>query len=164
MNTAFVVMIIIAVILLVVAYLQGDNLHILGLKKAGNMLLQVFPLLIAAFVIAGLVQVLIPREFIVKWLGQEAGLKGILFGTVAGGLTPGGPFVSFPIVASIYKSGAGIGTVVAYVTAWSLVAVGRLPYEISLISPKFAAIRLACTFFFPPVAGLIAWFFFSKIA
>jgi len=164
MNTAAVVMFIIAVVLLFVAYLQGDNLHILGLKKAGNMLLQVFPLLIAAFVIAGLVQVLIPREFIVKWLGQEAGFKGILFGTIAGGLTPGGPFVSFPIVASIYKSGAGIGTVVAYVTAWSLVAVGRLPYEISLISPKFAAIRLACTFFFPPIAGLIAWFFFSKIA
>jgi len=164
MNTAAVVMFIIAVVLLFVAYLQGDNLHILGLKKAGNMLLQVFPLLIAAFVIAGLVQVLIPREFIVKWLGQEAGFKGILFGTIAGGLTPGGPFVSFPIVASIYKSGAGIGTVVAYVTAWSLVAVGRLPYEISLISPKFAAIRLACTFFFPPIAGLIAQLFFSKIA
>jgi len=164
MNTAAVVMFIIAIVLLVVAYMQGDNLHILGLKTAGKMFLQIIPILIAAFIIAGMVQALIPREFIVKWLGQEAGLKGILFGTVAGGLTPGGPFVSFPIVASIYKSGAGIGTVVAYVTAWSLVAVGRLPYEFSLISPKFAMIRLACTFFFPPIAGLIAQFFFSKIA
>ncbi len=164
MNTAAVVMIVIALVLLVVAYMHGDNLHVLGLKKAANMLFQIFPLLIAAFMIAGLIQVLIPREFIIKWLGPEAGLKGIIFGSLAGGLTPGGPIINFPIVASIYQSGAGIGTVVAYVTAWSLVSVARLPYEISLISPKFAAIRLACTFFFPPIAGLIAWLFFSKIA
>jgi uncharacterized membrane protein YraQ (UPF0718 family) len=164
MNTATVVMFIIAIVLLVVAYLLGDNLHILGLKTAAKMFVQIIPILIAAFIIAGMVQVLIPREFIIKWLGPEAGLKGILFGTLAGGLTPGGPIINFPIVASIYKSGAGIGTVVAYVTAWSLVSVARLPYEISLISPKFAAIRLACTFFFPPIAGLIAHFFFSKIA
>lgn len=164
MNTATVVMFIIAIVLLVVAYLQGDNLHILGLKAAAKMFGQVMPILIAAFLIAGLIQVLIPKEFIVKWLGKEAGFEGILFGSLAGGLTPGGPVISFPIVASIYKSGAGIGTVVAYVTAWSLVSVARLPYEISLISPKFAAIRLACTFFFPPIAGLIAWFLFSKVA
>lgn len=164
MNTAAVIMFIIAIVLVVVAFLQGDNLHLLGLKTAVKMFWQIIPILIAAFIIAGMVQALIPREVIIKWLGEEAGFKGILLGSLAGGLTPGGPFVSFPIVASIYKSGAGIGTVVAYVTAWSLVAVGRLPYEISLISPKFAAIRLVCTFFFPPVAGLIAQFFFSKIA
>jgi len=164
MNTATVIMFIVAIVLVVVAYLQGDNLHLLGLKTAVKMFWQIIPILIAAFIIAGMVQALIPREFIIRWLGKEAGFKGILFGTLAGGLTPGGPFVSFPIIASIYKSGAGIGTVVAYITAWSLVAVGRLPYEISLISPKFAAIRLACTFFFPPIAGLIAQFFFSKVA
>lgn len=164
MNTAAIVMFIIAIVLLVVAYMQGDNLHVLGLKTAGKMFLQIIPILIAAFIIAGMVQVLIPREFIIKWLGPQAGWKGIVFGSLAGGLTPGGPIINFPIVASIYKSGAGIGTVVAYVTAWSLVSVARLPYEISLISPKFAMIRLACTFFFPPIAGLIAQFFFSKIA
>lgn len=164
MNVAALIMLAIAVILLGVAYLQGDNLHVLGLKTAAKMFVQIIPILVAAFIIAGMVQVLIPREFIIKWLGLQAGWKGIVFGSLAGGLTPGGQIINFPIVASIYKSGAGIGTVVAYVTAWSLVSVARLPYEISLISPKFAAIRLACTFFFPPIAGLIARFFFSKIA
>ncbi|MGB7062324.1 MAG: permease [Candidatus Zixiibacteriota bacterium] len=164
MNAATVVMIAIALVLLLVAYLQGDNLHILGLKKGGNMLVQVLPLLIAAFLIAGMVQVLVPKELIARWLGPESGLKGILLGSLAGGLTPGGPVVNFPIVASIYKAGAGIGTVVAYVTAWSLVSVVRFPLEVSLISPKFAFIRLACTFFFPPIAGVIAWLLFSKVA
>jgi len=164
MNTAVGIMLVVAIILLVIAYLQGDDLHIRGLKTAANMFLRIIPILVIAFVIAGVIQVLIPKEFVIKWLGKEAGWKGILFGTLAGGLTPGGPFVSFPIVASIYKAGASIGTVVAFVTAWSLVAVGRLPWEISLISPKFTMIRLACTFFFPPVAGMLAQLLFSKIA
>jgi uncharacterized membrane protein YraQ (UPF0718 family) len=163
MNTATIIMGILALASLVIAYFIGGNLPLDGLKTAGKMFLGILPLLIFAFILAGMVQVLIPREFIVKHLGAEAGLKGILIGCVAGALTPGGPFISFPIVASIWKAGAGIGTVVAYVTAWSLWAVGRLPYEISLIGPKFALIRFASTLVFPPLAGIIAQTFFSKL-
>ena len=86
-----------------------------------------------------------------------------MIGCIAGALTPGGPYVSFPIVASLYKAGAGVGTVVAYVTAWSLWAVGRLPLEISLIGPKFTLIRFLSTLIFPPLAGLIARMFFSRL-
>ncbi len=163
MNTATLIMGIIALTTLIVAYFMGENLHLTGLKVGGEMFLGILPILVFAFVIAGMVQVLIPREFIIKYLGAESGFKGILIGCIAGGLTPGGPYVSFPIVASIWQAGAGIGTVVAFVTAWSLWAVGRLPYEISLISPKFALIRFASTLVFPPLAGLIAQTFFSKL-
>ncbi len=163
MNTATMIMGIIAVILLILAYFIATDLPLSGLRTGGKMFLEILPLLIFAFIIAGMVQVLIPKEFILKYLGAEAGFKGILIGCIAGGLTPGGPYVSFPIVASIWKSGAGIGTVVAYVTAWSLWAVGRLPYEISLIGPKFALIRFLSTLIFPPIAGLIAQSFFSKL-
>lgn len=163
MNTATLIMGIIALATLIVAYFMGESLPLTGLKVGGEMFLEILPILIFAFVIAGMVQVLIPKEFIIKYLGAEAGFKGILIGCVAGGLTPGGPYVSFPIVASIWHAGAGIGTVVGFVTAWSLWAVGRLPYEISLISPKFALIRFTCTLVFPPLAGLIAQTFFSKL-
>ena len=136
MNTAGIIMGILAVILIIVGYFIAKDLPLSGIKTGGKMLWDVLPILVFAFIIAGMVQVLIPREFIIKYLGAEAGFKGIMVGCVAGALTPGGPFVSFPIVASIWKAGAGIGTVVAFVTAWSLWAVGRLPYEISLIAPS----------------------------
>jgi len=163
MNTAAIIMGIIAVVLIILGYFIAKDLPLSGIKTGGKMLWDVLPILVFAFIIAGMVQVLIPREFIIKHLGAEAGLKGIMIGCLAGALTPGGPFVSFPIVASIWKAGAGIGTVVAYVTAWSLWAVGRLPYEISLVGPKFALIRFLSTLIFPPIAGLIAQSFFSKL-
>ncbi len=164
MNFATLFMLTIALALVVIAYSKGGTLCLEGLKAGGKMISSVFLLLIAAFVIAGYVQVLIPREFINTWLGQASGLKGLLIGSLLGGLTPGGPFVCFPVVASIYKSGASIGVVVAYVTAWSLWAIARLPFEIGLIGLKFTLIRLACTFIFPPIAGLIAQTFFAKVA
>jgi len=154
---------VIAIVLLFIAYQKGSGEHLIGLKYAGNLLLQIVPLLIFAFIIAGMIQVLIPQEMISKWVGMESGFRGILIGTVVGGLTPGGPFISLPIAAGLLRAGASIGTMVAFMTAWSLLAISRLPLEVGIIGWKFTLIRLACTFFFPPVAGLIANRLFSGI-
>ena len=158
-----IVMGVIAIALLVIAYQRGGGEHILGLKSAGNLLLQITPLLIFAFIVAGMIQVLVPTEMISKWVGAESGFRGILIGTAIGGLTPGGPFVTLPIAAGLLRTGAGVGTMVAFMTAWSLLAFSRLPLEIGLLGWKFTLIRLACTFFFPIIAGLIANKFFSSI-
>ena len=154
---------VIAIVLLIIAYQRGGGEHILGLKAAGNLLLQIAPLLIFAFIIAGMIQHLIPAEMISKWIGAESGLRGILIGTAVGGLMPGGPYVSLPIAAGLLRTGASIGTMVAFLTGWSLWAVSRMPLEIGIMGWKFTLIRLACTFFFPPIAGLIANRFFSGV-
>lgn len=155
-------MAVILVALIGVAIWRGGGSLQKGLTFGGKTFLSTLPLLVFAFAIAGLVQVLIPREFIMKWLGPEAGLKGILLGTVAGGITPGGPYVSFPIVASLYKSGASVGTVVAFVTAWSVWAIARFPMEIGLVGPKLAIVRFLSTLIVPPLAGLFAQAVFGR--
>ena len=156
-----IIMGVIAIALLIIGYQKGGGEHILGLKSAGNILLQIIPLLIFAFIIAGMIQVIVPTEMISKWVGAESGFRGILIGTAIGGLTPGGPFVTLPIAAGLLRTGASIGTLVAFMTAWSLLAFTRLPLEIGLLGWKFTLIRLACTFFFPLIAGLIANKLFS---
>ena len=157
-----IIMGVIAIVLLFIGFQKGGGEHILGLKSAGNMLIQIIPLLIFAFIIAGMIQVLIPHEMISKWIGVESGFRGLLIGSAMGGLSPGGPFVSMPIAAGLLRTGASIGTMVAFLTAWSLWAFTRLPMEIGVMGWKFTLIRLACTFFFPPIAGLIANLFFSR--
>ena len=153
-----------AIVLTVISYTKGGGEHIRGLKSAGNLLLQIIPLLIFAFIVAGMIQNLIPKEMISKWVGEESGLRGILIGTVVGGFMPGGPYVSLPIAAGLLRTGASIGTMVAFLTSWSLWAVSRLPMEIGIMGWQFTLIRLACVFFFPPIAGLIANTFFSRIS
>ena len=155
------VMAVLAIVLVFVAYQKGGGEHIAGLKLTRDLLIQITPLLIFAFIVAGMVQVLIPQELLSKWVGMESGMRGILVGTLGGAVTPGGPFVTLPVAAGLLKSGASIGTMVAFVTSWSLWAVFRLPMEIGIMGWEFTLARIACTFFFPPIAGLMANRFFS---
>jgi len=156
-----VVMGAIAVTLLIIAYRKGGNEHITGLKSAGSILIQITPLLILSFVTAGLVQAIIPSETISEWIGSESGIKGVFIGTLAGGLMPGGPFISMPIAAGLWQAGANIGTMVALITGWSLWALTRLPIEIGIMGWKFTTIRLCVTFTFPIITGLLANLIFS---
>jgi uncharacterized membrane protein YraQ (UPF0718 family) len=150
------VMGLIAVLLIVIGVIKGESQHIQGLSKGLQMTITILPMLIFAFIAAGMIQVLVPHEFLTKWIGKESGIKGIFIGTVVGALTPGGPYVSLPIAAGLLRAGAGVGVMVAFLTGWSLWALQRLPMDIGIMGWKFAAIRFACTFFFPPIAGIIA--------
>lgn len=154
---------ILAAVLVLIGHLRGGGEEIRGLKIATQMVLQILPLLAFALIVAGMVQVLIPQEPLARWIGANSGLRGILIGTVAGALSPGGPYVSLPIVAGLLRAGAGVGTTVAFLTGWSLWAIGRLPMEIGILGWKFTLVRLASTLIFPPIAGLIAQTFFSNV-
>ena len=156
-----IIMGVLAVTLLFIGYSKGEGQHIRGLKASLKMTMEILPLLIFAFIMAGLIQALLPREMLSKWIGEESGIKGILLGTMAGGLTPGGPYVSLPLAAGLLRSGAGVGTMVAFITGWSLWALSRLPMEIGILGWKFTVVRLATTFFFPPIAGFLAKTIFS---
>jgi uncharacterized membrane protein YraQ (UPF0718 family) len=150
-----------AVALLIIGYSRGEGQHIVGLKSALKMTVEILPLLIFAFIMAGMIQTLLPQELLSRWIGEESGIRGILIGTLAGGITPGGPYVSLPLAAGFLRAGASLGTMVAFITAWSLWAIARLPMEVGIMGWKFTAIRLACTFFFPPIAGFLAQMLFS---
>ena len=156
MDTTTIVLAVVSAILLVIALRQGRDVAVSGLLAAWGTLRRNLLLLLLGFILAGLAQVLIPRELITRWLGDQAGFRGILIGCVAGGLVPGAPYATFPLVASLYEAGASMGAVVGFVTAWALWSVSRLPIEIALIDPRPALIRYAVTFFVPPLAGALA--------
>ena len=104
-----IVMGVLAIVLLYIGYHKGGGEHIIGLKSAGNMMIQIIPLLIFAFIIAGMIQILVPHELISKWVGAESGFRGLIIGSVVGGLAPGGPFISLPIAVGLLRAGASIG-------------------------------------------------------
>lgn len=158
-----VVLGVLALALVLIGYHRGQGEHIAGLKAGGDLLLQVLPLLVFAMIVAGMAPLLVPRQLLLKWVGAASGMRGILIGTVAGGLAPGGPYVSLPLVVVLLQAGASIGTVVAFLTGWSLWALSRLPMEVAIVGYKVTLIRLATTFFFPPIAGWLALTFFGGL-
>ena len=158
-----IIMAVLAIGLLYTGYQKGENAHIVGLKYAGNLLVSILPLLVCAFIVAGMINVLLPHDAVAKWIGNESGLKGIFLGSIAGGLSPGGPFIAMPIAAGLVGAGAGIGPIVAYLTGWSLWAIQRAPLEVGILGWKVTAIRFASTLIMPPIAGIIAHLLFSSV-
>ena len=120
MTTALIILVVLAVITSALAYKRGDGSHIKGFEISKKTLINMWPLLIIAFLMAGFIEVAVPPELIRSWLGQEAGLRGVFIGSIAGALIPGGPYVAFPIIASVFKAGAGLGTAVAFITGWAM--------------------------------------------
>ena len=162
MDAATLIMIILAVGLSLTAYLRGGQ-HLAGWLQGGRLLWTNLVLLLAAFIVAGLVQVLVPRDLVRQWLGTGAGVKGVLLGCVAGALAPGPPYAVFPIVGSFYQAGAGVGSVVGFVSAWGLWSVTRLPTEAALIDPKVTLVRFVSTLALPPLAGLLAQYVLGPV-
>ena len=156
MDTTTLVLAAVAATLLVVAFWRGRGLPLAAARTAGRTLWTNLPIILLGFLIAAFVQVLVPKDMIARWLGGQAGVKGVLISCVAGGLVPGSPYAVFPLVAAFYKAGAGLGPVVGFLSAWSLWSVSRLPVEMALVEPKAALIRYGITFIVPPLAGLLA--------
>ncbi|MCB0183654.1 MAG: hypothetical protein KDE31_05290 [Caldilineaceae bacterium] len=64
----------------------GSSLALAGLASGGRILLSVVPLLLAAFLIAGLIQVLVTQEMVTRWLGTESGWRGIALACLGGAI------------------------------------------------------------------------------
>ncbi len=163
MDVSFLTLGILAVGLIIVAYfMEGWELPLSGLIQGGRMLWTVFPRLLLGFALAGIIQVMIPTEYIAQMLGEGSGGKGIVIATIAGAFTPGGPFVNFPIVAALYKSGAGVGPLAAYLTAWGIIPINRtLVWEVPFLGTHFAFARYLSCLIFPVVIGIITPFIFK---
>ena len=119
--------------------------------------IQIAPLVVIAVLMAGFIQALVSRERVSRWLGTESGMRGILLASVAGAITPGGPWISFPLVVALSAAGADRGAMVAYITAWTAIAMHRtLVWEIPLMGGEFAFVRVLASLPLPIIAGLIA--------
>ncbi len=72
--------------------------------------------------------------------------------------------MQFPIIASLYKSGIGIGPLVSYLTAWSLLGFQRLiMWEFPFLGVKVVVVRLLASILFPVVAGWLSEFLWVRL-
>lgn len=157
MDASTLFMVVAAVVALIVVYWKSPEAAGKGLNATGALILEITPRMIAAFTLAGLIQAVVPQEVIVRWMGQGSGLKGILIGMTLGTVTPGGPMTHFPVIASLFKLGVGIGPLVSYLTAWALLGLQRvIMWEIPFLGPQVVAIRLGVSILFPFLAGWLS--------
>jgi uncharacterized membrane protein YraQ (UPF0718 family) len=158
MNKSMIFLLVMTIALIAVAYFRTGDFSLVneGFGNAWKMGVDILPLLVIAFTMAGMVQVAIPAELTAKWIGTESGVRGLLLASGLGAVMPGGPMTSFPIVAALLKAGADIAPIAAFVFSWSIIGVHRMIiWEMPLMGPKFTFSRLAAGILIPPFLGLL---------
>ncbi len=142
---------------LFVAFLRGRwPLVIDGLRKSCRLLLSMWWRMVLGILLAGFIQVLLPKTLIADWIGPSSGLIGILIGSLTGMVLTGGPFVIFPIIASIYTAGAAEGPIIALLTAANLSRIQALfVIEIPFFGTRIALSRYLICLFMPPLVGIV---------
>ncbi len=144
------------ILMAVLAFTKGKDLPLRGFQTGLGLLQEVWLPLLFGFCLAGLFEVLVPRELLVKWMGAESGVRGILIGWLVGLLMPGGPYVVFPLTASLLRDGMGIGPLLTFITAKLLLSPIRLfTWEAPFLGWAFVAARTVPSLFLPPIVGLI---------
>ena len=131
---------------------QGKAL--LALQISAETLASVLLLIAAVFGLVGLLQVWISRDLIVRLLGREGGVRGLLLAALCGTLLIGPAYIIFPLLMSIHKQGARWAVVTIVLSAYA-VKLQMIPIEIEFLGWPFALGRSLLTVALAIPTGLL---------
>lgn len=94
------------------------------------------------FVLLGLLDIWVPRETMIKYMGEGSGLKGILLSIFIGSAAAGPLYGAFPVAAVFMKKGVKFSNVLIFIGAWSTTKIPMLLFEVTALGTKFAITRL----------------------
>ncbi len=109
------------------------------LDQVKTMLLFIPPI----FLLLGLLDVWVPRETMMKFMGPGSGIKGPLLGFILGSAAAGPLYGAFPVAAVLMKKGASFTNILIFIGAWSTTKIPMLLFEIHALGYRFAFSRLA---------------------
>jgi uncharacterized membrane protein YraQ (UPF0718 family) len=108
-------------------------------EQTRTMLLVVPPI----FLLLGLMDVWVPRETLMKFMGPGSGPKGPIIAFAVGSAAAGPLYGAFPVAAVLMKKGASFSNILIFIGAWSTTKIPMLLFEMKALGFKFALARLA---------------------
>ena len=107
--------------------------------------LEMLKLLPCAFVLIALFDVWVKRETVERHFGKGSGIRGYLWGILLAGMSVGGMYVAFPVAYSLFRKGAQLSVIFAYVGFAGVCRIPMTMFEVSFMGPVFTAVRLAAS-------------------
>jgi uncharacterized membrane protein YraQ (UPF0718 family) len=162
MNASLIILLLLFVSIGVFAFAKDRSLPLQGFYASGRLFESVWVELLLGFLIAGFIDVLISPAQITAWMGTESSTRGIFVGWMAGLVIPGGPYLLFPLAASLWKTGVPPGALIALITAKTLVSPVRiLTYEAPLLGWRLTIARCVPALLIPPIMGILGQWIFT---
>lgn len=106
------------------------------------------------FVLIGLLEVWIPKETMIRLMGEGSGIKGILLAFLFGTVAAGPLYAAFPVAIVFMKKHVKFSNIIILLGAWGATKLPMLLFEMTALGFKFALLRLAINI---PVIIIIAY-------
>ncbi len=110
-----------------------------SLLRQGLTMLYVIP---PIFLLLGLLDVWVPRETMMRFMGPGSGLKGIVLSFALGSAAAGPLYGAFPVAAVLMRKGASFTNILIFIGSWSTTKVPMLLFEMQALGARFALSRL----------------------
>jgi len=134
----------------VFAYFINDSFAQKAMDLSVETLLQMAVILPPIFLLLGLLDVWVPKETMVKYMGKGSGIKGIVLAIVIGSAAAGPLYGAFPVASVFMKKGVKFTNILIFIGAWSTTKIPMFLFEMSSLGSKFAFTRL-----FVDIPGII---------
>ncbi|GAB6089467.1 permease [Spirochaeta dissipatitropha] len=97
------------------------------------------------FILLGLLDAWVPREYLIHHMGPESGIKGNTLAFLLGSAAAGPLYGAFPFAAVLMKKGSSRRNVMIFVGAWSTTKIPMLLFETAALGPRFSLSRLTAS-------------------
>jgi uncharacterized membrane protein YraQ (UPF0718 family) len=106
------------------------------------------------FILLGLLDVWVPRETMMRYLGPGSGLKGAVISLMLGAVAAGPLYGAFPVAAAMARKGASFTNILILIGSWSTLKIPMFLFETASLGPAFAITRALVDI---PGVVLLAW-------
>jgi uncharacterized membrane protein YraQ (UPF0718 family) len=118
------------------------NLGIKSFSIAGFSFKEMALVIPPVFVLLGLLDIWVPRETMMKYMGEGSGITGIILAIILGSAAAGPLYGAFPVAAVFMKKGVKFSNILIFIGAWSTTKIPMLLFEMSALGTKFTLTRL----------------------
>ncbi|PAB59629.1 permease [Anaeromicrobium sediminis] len=132
----------ITVLIIVVMTIINKSLGMKALGVVEYSLKEMILVIPPVFVLLGLLDIWVPREIMMKYMGEGSGLKGIILAIILGSAAAGPLYGAFPVAGVFMKKGVKFSNVLIFIGAWSTTKIPMFLFEMSALGTPFALTRL----------------------
>ncbi len=151
------IFIVIAVIIIVIIIFPDIYPEILAdsFRMGLNELITIIPIFLVATFLAGLVDIWVDKELVVRLFKKTGLLGGLFFISILGVITPGPIFAMFPVVLVLARKGVESHFLIAFIAGQTMMGPMRLPLELYYLGVNFLIIRAILSIVMGVISGLL---------
>lgn len=136
-------------LIVILAYLAlfiiRRDMAVESIRNSGYYIKEMLLIMPVVFVLTALLDVWVPKEKILRFLGKDAGVKGIFLSFVIGSISAGPLYAAFPMCVMLHTKGASLRNIVIILSSWAVIKVPMLINEFKYLGLQFMAVRWVLT-------------------